>query len=286
MQRARLAHPTAGVWEAADFEWWWRTPRPSDDWDRPFWFDEHGPIATAALTAWRSTVGLDVITLPGATTDHVADVHRAGLDLAHRLDARDLEIMVDDTDAVTQSVLADTGFAATPERGTSAWMPAEDRPPITAVPAGYRLVSRAKRRDVEHHYVTRVGPDVEARLRQTSMYRADLDLAITDPSTGDVVADALFWFDPITHVGFAEPMGTNETHRRRGLARHLLAAGLDRLARLGANRFKINYENDNPASTSLYLDAGFTPAMTTTIHTRHRRPTDDVTEEHPLHPRD
>ncbi|MEM9714433.1 MAG: hypothetical protein AAGA17_19580, partial [Actinomycetota bacterium] len=228
LRRVRRLHPTAGVWEAADFEWWWRTPRPSDDWDRPFWFDNDGPIATAALTTWRSTVGLDVITLPGAPPDHVTDVHRTGLELAHQLDARHLEVMVDDTDAVAQSVLAGTGFAPTRERGTSAWMPAESRPPITATPPGYRLVSRAERRDVEHHYVARVGPDVEARLGQTSMYRADLDLAITDTSTGDVVADALFWFDPITHVGFVEPMGTDETHRRRGLARHLLTNGLDR----------------------------------------------------------
>jgi predicted N-acetyltransferase YhbS len=29
LQRARLADPDAGIWEASDVQWWWRTPRPS-----------------------------------------------------------------------------------------------------------------------------------------------------------------------------------------------------------------------------------------------------------------
>jgi RimJ/RimL family protein N-acetyltransferase len=63
-------------------------------------------------------------------------------------------------------------------------------------------------------------------------------------------------------------MGTDEEHRRHGLARHVLTAGQDSLALLGAQRLKINYENDNPASTHLYQDAGFSPAMTTSLHIR------------------
>ncbi len=30
LQRARLADGETGVWEAADVQWWWRTPRRSD----------------------------------------------------------------------------------------------------------------------------------------------------------------------------------------------------------------------------------------------------------------
>ena len=30
LQRARLADAEAGGWEAADLQWWWRTPRRSD----------------------------------------------------------------------------------------------------------------------------------------------------------------------------------------------------------------------------------------------------------------
>jgi hypothetical protein len=30
LQRARLSDAEAGVWEAGDLQWWWRTPRRSD----------------------------------------------------------------------------------------------------------------------------------------------------------------------------------------------------------------------------------------------------------------
>jgi hypothetical protein len=30
LQRARVTDPEAGLWEAADLQWWWRTPRRSD----------------------------------------------------------------------------------------------------------------------------------------------------------------------------------------------------------------------------------------------------------------
>ncbi len=40
LQRARRADPLAGVWEAADIQWWWRRPRGSDDVEKVFWFDD------------------------------------------------------------------------------------------------------------------------------------------------------------------------------------------------------------------------------------------------------
>ncbi len=54
LQRARLADAEAGVWEAADLQWWWRTPRRSDATDQLFWIDDEGPVAGVVLTAWGS----------------------------------------------------------------------------------------------------------------------------------------------------------------------------------------------------------------------------------------
>lgn len=31
LERVRLADPNAGVWEAADVQWWWRKARRSDE---------------------------------------------------------------------------------------------------------------------------------------------------------------------------------------------------------------------------------------------------------------
>lgn len=40
LQRARRADPDAGVWEAADAQWWWRRARLSDNVERVFWVDD------------------------------------------------------------------------------------------------------------------------------------------------------------------------------------------------------------------------------------------------------
>jgi hypothetical protein len=49
LQRARLSNAEAGAWEAADLQWWWRTPRRSDSIDQRFWLDDEGPVAAAVL---------------------------------------------------------------------------------------------------------------------------------------------------------------------------------------------------------------------------------------------
>ena len=107
-------------------------------------------------------------------------------------------------------------------------------------------------------------PDPEPRLRQTSLYRPDLDLVIHDRH-GSVAAYGLFWCDPETATGLVEPMRTEDEHQRRGLARHLLTTGLDLLAASGASRIKICYEPDNPASSHLYLSVGFQPDRRTVV---------------------
>src|SRR6266571_3553384 len=68
LQRARLADAEAGVWEAADLQWWWRTPRPSDAIDQIFWIDDDGPVASVVLTDWGRAWGCDPIVVPGIST--------------------------------------------------------------------------------------------------------------------------------------------------------------------------------------------------------------------------
>jgi GNAT superfamily N-acetyltransferase len=106
--------------------------------------------------------------------------------------------------------------------------------------------------------------DVERRLRQTSLYRPDLDLVVHDRGSS-AAAYGLFWFDPTTATGLVEPMRTEDDHQRRGLARHILTTGLDLLAEAGAARVKICYEPDNPRARDLYLSAGFEPHRQTVV---------------------
>lgn len=96
-------------------------------------------------------------------------------------------------------------------------------------------------------------------LAQDKCSPRDLDLVVYDRND-HVAAYGLFWYDPETGVGLAEPMRTEDAHQQRGLARHVLTSGIDLLVRAGAERIKICFEPDNAASKHLYLSVGFEPA--------------------------
>ena len=106
----------------------------------------------------------------------------------------------------------------------------------------------------------RSGEEVEARLRQCPLYDPALDLAVEAPD-GEVAGYSLYWFDPVTEVGLLEPMRVEEAYQRRGLARAMLTAGLDRLTTRGARRLKVGYATD--VARGLYTGAGFRVTSTT-----------------------
>jgi ribosomal protein S18 acetylase RimI-like enzyme len=59
-------------------------------------------------------------------------------------------------------------------------------------------------------------------------------------------------------------MRVEDAYQRRGLARAMLTAGLDRLAKRGARRLKVGYGTD--VARRLYVGAGFRPTMTDTTY--------------------
>jgi predicted N-acetyltransferase YhbS len=254
LQRARLADADAGVWEAADVQWWWRTPRGSDEIDQLFWMDEEGPVAGVLLTEWERGWGCDLVVVPGASTLPLSTVWARVLEAigASRLDP--VEVLARDDDVELLGLLADAGFAAGDDRYGITWMNAEDRPDVAALPEGFVLVDRARENAAPHPLRRRKGEGVEARLRQCSLYDPTLDLAV-EAADGRVAGYALFWLDPVTGVGLVEPMRVEDEYQRRGLARAMLTAGLDRLAARGARRPKVGYVTD--AARALYVGAGF-----------------------------
>lgn len=269
LQRVRAAHPTAGMFEAADFQWWWRTPRPTDVLPQLFWFDDAGgPEAAVIATDWGDAIGLDPIVMPDATPDWIAHVVERGLAHANESGFDAVDIMVDRADDVMREVLVGHAFAIEDD-GTvdvESWLAADARPELSPL-HDYRLSSRLDTMLRPHHMTHRSGPDVEARLRQTSLYRPDLDLLVLDSRDG-VAAYGLFWFDPETATGLVEPMRTEDDHQRRGLARHLLTVGIHLLAEAGAVRIKIVFRADNPAARGLYLSVGFEPVKQTVVFSR------------------
>ena len=265
LQRARLADADAGVWEAADVQWWWRMPRRSDRIDQLFWMDEEGPVAGVLLTDWGRGWGCDPIVVPCVSSVPLATVWARALEAigASRFEA--VEVLARDDDVELLGLLADAGFVAGDDGYGITWMNADDRPDVARLPEGFVLVDRARESAGPHPMRRRSGEGVEARLRRCSLYDPTLDLAVEAPD-GHAAGYALFWFDPLTRVGLVEPMRVEDAYRRRGLARAMLTAGLDRLAERGARRLKVGYATD--VARSLYVGAGFRVTSTTRSHRR------------------
>lgn len=261
LQRVRSAHPTAGLWEAADRQWSWRMPRSTDSIQQLFWFDDLGqPEAAVITTASGEGVAFDPILMPGATPDWLAHVIDRGLAHAAESGFGAVELEVGRDDDLLRQLLFDRGFAIKEDGVVETWLAAAKRPEISPLHDDYRLSTRIDTLERPHHMMNsrRNQADPEARLRQTSLYRPDLDLVVHDQNQG-VAAYGLFWYDPGTSTGLVEPMRTEDEHQQRGLARHVLTSGLDLLAGAGAERIKIVYEPDNAAASHLYLSVGFEP---------------------------
>jgi len=251
LQRARLADPLGGMWEAADVQWWWRRPRATDGLALPVWFDDVGPVAAAGLTAWDDGWQADAFAVPSIVDEE--DVWAATLEAASEHMGETLQVLVCGEDAPLAGLAMQSGFTMTDELSGTAWMDPDQRPPVSQVD-GFEIVDRVTRTDRPHPMIARNGEQVEPRLRQCSLYDPTLDLAIED-ADGTVAGYALFWFDDSTLVGLLEPMRVEDEYQRRGLARVLLTNGLERLARKGARRLKVGFETD--AARDLYLGAGF-----------------------------
>ncbi len=261
LQRARLADPLLGMWEAADAQWWWRLPRATDELALPVWFDDVGPVAAAGVTAWDETWQVDVFAVPSTVDEK--EVWAATLEAAagHQVA---LEMLVREDDVSLVSLGTGSGFSMTDDRSGTTWMDADQRAPMTEVD-GFRVVDRASRADRPHPMAARNGELVESRLRQCSLYDPTLDLAV-ESAEGEVAGYALFWFDDTTRVGLLEPMRVEDEFQRRGLARMLATHGLERLAREGARRMKVGFESE--AARDLYLGAGFVQTSVDRLLTR------------------
>jgi predicted N-acetyltransferase YhbS len=261
LQRARRADPQAGLWEAADVQWWWRKPRQSDDVEKLFWIDEEGPVAGVLLTSeTNDSWQCDPVIVPGASGLEPGVVWGRAMEHAAKHSAKGFVVPVSDDDRTFQELAGRSGFTVSFHDST-AWMNAADRPAVHEPAEGFVLIDRIQRRDAPHPMRHRNGDSVAQRLDQCPLYDPALDLAV-ETADGVVAGYSLYWFDAATKVGLVEPVRVDEKFQRRGLARAMLSAGIDRLTRRGAQRVKISYETD--AAGALYQGVGFRRASAST----------------------
>jgi ribosomal protein S18 acetylase RimI-like enzyme len=87
-------------------------------------------------------------------------------------------------------------------------------------------------------------------------YVAARDLVAVAPD-GRVASFAVYWVDEELSLAQFEPVGTDPDFTRRGLARAVIAAALDRIAAEGIEQVRVTTTDDRDAAVGLYESCGF-----------------------------
>lgn len=255
-QRRRLAEPDRELWEAAELQWWWPRDRHQDPSNARVWCDADGPCAAVLFFRWTpERCGCEVL------ADHdFAPAWRFAAERSAQLRPASVEMeMVLEGDLELQRAVRAIGYVPTEATYVVSWLhPSGVRTPTRPLADGYAIVARGDAGSGPHPMAGLGGAEVEDRLRQCSLYDAELDLAVRAPD-GTAAGYALFWADPVTRVGLLEPMRVEDAHAGRGLATQLLHAGLRRLVERGCTRLKVASEPANETAQRLYGGAGFVP---------------------------
>lgn len=103
----------------------------------------------------------------------------------------------------------------------------------------------------DHYY----GWEWYKNIQRSPLYRSDLDLVAVDVN-GEHSSFVTIWFDEATQTASFDPVGTHSDHQRKGLAKALMAEGLNRVKKLGATLSMVGSFSEEAGA--LYASMGFT----------------------------
>jgi mycothiol synthase len=96
------------------------------------------------------------------------------------------------------------------------------------------------------------------RVMLSPGYDPTRELLVVAPD-GSFAGFAVLWFDRVNKIGLFEPLGTHPDHRRIGIGKALLAAGMREMKEARLETASVGYEESNPGSGPLYRGMGFVP---------------------------
>ncbi len=248
-----------------DLDWWRSTE------------DDPDAISTARLwwdagrlvgVAWPADDQVDLLTHPRYRM--LEDEMLAWAEQRRGAAARDPEQQVTlkawgyDRDAARNDLLERRGY----QRGDSSLvtlaMPLDAPSPEPLLPHGYTLRHVQGEADLERRVAvhrdafapSRMTVEKHRKVMQAPTYRPELDLVVVAPDDS-FAAFCIIWLDARNRIGVFEPLGCHAQHRRRGLSRAMMRAGLRRLIALGATTAYVTTGGSNDAATQLYKSVGF-----------------------------
>lgn len=270
--RARAEDPMAGLYEAADLQWWSKDDASLASSRSTFWLDaDHRPLACLLVaeqgpqTDEPGRVDADVLWRPSqdaVVRRHVLPTCVAELAALPSGADRPVAITVDGRDAGFRRLVEAAGFRRRPDDDMLQMAQRPAAPPVPVpLPDGLRFDDdRTRPPDRVHHLAKRNGDGIADVLRACSLYRPDLDLCVRT-AAGAVAAYCLCWLDPGNGVGLFEPVRTEAAYQGQGIGRAMMTEGLRRLMADGAMSIKVNTYATNLAAKRLYEGVGFVPAF-------------------------
>ena len=184
----------------------------------------------------------------------------------YREQQRQLDLFIYDHDDFRRDLAARRGYEALPYGGVARRTRLDREIPRGGLAPGYFLRSvRADERDYERaaallnaafNRTLHTAAEYAHMSTHSLSYRHLLDL-VAEASDGSFAALVGVSLDLENRLAVVEPVCTHPAHRRNGLARTLINAGLNRVKALGAVEAVLG-TGDDPGANALYEATGFT----------------------------
>lgn len=271
-----------------DVAWWFASGGPDADWSSRIriWRDADAAVAWG----WFSPPsGLEWFVLPGLEEADEHGLRRAILDWGIEraaafaapsangtsVDPVALEVWAADGWREAELLLG-LGFKPTGRTLTQYFQSLDRDPPEPVAAPGYTLRTLAGADEIPARVEVHRSAFAPSKMTVEKYeilvglpgYRYDLDVLVEAPD-GSFAAFAMCWLDREAALGYLEPVGTHQDHRRLGLAKAVTAFGLRRLREEGARDAMVYADTPNAASNALYRSVGFSPIA---VHRRYRAP--------------
>jgi GNAT superfamily N-acetyltransferase len=261
MSECRRRAVLAGLWDAADFHWWWRDGG-YDNPEHQLFFLAGGQTAGFVLLSERYET-FDYEIAPGLEDTEIgALIFSTGLSwLTGRVGGRSgspaATFFVRDSHSCLRHLAEAAGFRGSDRSYVQTVFRLSAPLPAAELRASYRIRSV---RDTDladgRPPVLRISREQFSRVRESPMYRPENHLIVADGNQR-AVAECIYWADDSSGVGLFEPVETLAEQRRSGFGRALLVEGLRRMATSGLKVAKVSHYNDNVAAAALYRSVGF-----------------------------
>ncbi len=244
---------------------WWRVQHNNNLSGVQLWFDEHECLLGFA---WRNNNNLDILCHPDQRFLEAEMLAWGETSYASQCPPEQTPApfcaWTTGRDSFRQDLLRSQAYQPT-GNCFNVYHYALERPiPEPAFPPGYRVRSLAGVHEIPARVEVHREAFTPSRMTEEKYnllvglphYRMDLDLLVTAPD-GSFAAFCILWYDEANQTGTFEPVGCHPNHRRLGLTRSLLYAGMRHLKSVGARYAEVLSWGDDPPANQLYQSAGF-----------------------------